>query len=113
MRLALYNANNRVETHTQRIMKSIARRKNRKGISTVEFAIVSPVMMLLLLGAIDAGQLVNVWHKVDNASREGARMALSPMPSSFPLAATNWLFVALLWEQGACAGAKILPGENT
>ena len=33
-------------------------------------------MDAILLGAIDTSQLVNVWHKVENASREGARVAV-------------------------------------
>ena len=41
----------------------------------MEFAVVAPLMLALVLGAADAGQLVNVWHKVESASREGARVA--------------------------------------
>lgn len=51
------------------------RRSARKGVSAVELAITLPVMMIVLLGAIDAGQAVNVRNKVDNASRVGARVA--------------------------------------
>ena len=47
----------------------------RKGVSAVELAITLPVMMIVLLASIDAGQAVNVWNKVDNASRMGARAA--------------------------------------
>lgn len=47
----------------------------RKGASAVEFAVVAPIMIAIVIGATDTGQLVNVWHKVENASREGARVA--------------------------------------
>jgi Flp pilus assembly protein TadG len=50
--------------------------RHPKGVSAVELALTLPVMMIFLLGMIDAGQYVNVWNKVDIASREGARLAV-------------------------------------
>jgi Flp pilus assembly protein TadG len=47
----------------------------QRGVATVEFAIVAPVLLILLIGVLDVGQLVNVSHTVSNASREGARTA--------------------------------------
>jgi Flp pilus assembly protein TadG len=51
-------------------------------VSAVELAITLPIMMIFLLGMIDAGQSVNVWNKVDNASREGARIAVRETTAS-------------------------------
>lgn len=50
-------------------------RRRRSGVACVEFAALSPLMLLLILGIIDLGQFVNVGQSVSNASREGARMA--------------------------------------
>ena len=47
----------------------------RGGTATVEFALVAPVLIVLLLGTIDVGQYVNVGQTVSNASREAARLA--------------------------------------
>ncbi len=47
----------------------------RKGIATVEAAIVLPLFFLLFVGAMDAGQFANCYQKVSDASREGARTA--------------------------------------
>jgi Flp pilus assembly protein TadG len=52
------------------------KRRRCQGVSAVELALTLPVMLIFLLGMIDAGQYVNVWNKVDNASREGARLAV-------------------------------------
>jgi Flp pilus assembly protein TadG len=41
----------------------------------VEFSLLAPVLVLLPLGSIDAGQLVNVSQVINDASREGARLA--------------------------------------
>lgn len=53
----------------------IPRRARRKGAATVELAIVSPLLLLFLLGIIDAGQYANTYQTISNASREGARVA--------------------------------------
>jgi Flp pilus assembly protein TadG len=48
---------------------------SRQGAAAVECAIVAPLLTLLVLGAIDIGQYANVYQKVSDASREGARAA--------------------------------------
>jgi Flp pilus assembly protein TadG len=47
----------------------------RRGAAAVECAIIAPLLALLVLGAIDVGQFANVYQKVSDASREGARLA--------------------------------------
>lgn len=51
------------------------RRKNERGASMVEFAIILPLLMLILIGIIDMGRLLLAQAMVTNAAREGARMA--------------------------------------
>ncbi|MEX0679708.1 MAG: TadE/TadG family type IV pilus assembly protein [Pirellulales bacterium] len=50
-------------------------RKHRRGAACVEFAVLSPILLLLFLGIVEVGQFVNIGHSVSNASREGARIA--------------------------------------
>jgi Flp pilus assembly protein TadG len=50
-------------------------RKHRRGTACVEFAALSPILLLLFLGIVDVGQFVNIGQSVSNASREGARVA--------------------------------------
>jgi Flp pilus assembly protein TadG len=47
--------------------------KHADGASAVEFAIILPVMMLLMLGGMDLGHAFYMQHVITNASREGAR----------------------------------------
>lgn len=47
----------------------------RRAVAAVEFALVAPLLVLVVLGTIDVGQYVNVGQVVNNASREGARHA--------------------------------------
>lgn len=48
---------------------------SRRGAAAVECAIIAPLLTLLLLGAIDVGQFANMYQKVSDASRYGARVA--------------------------------------
>jgi len=47
----------------------------RPGVAAVECAIVAPLLVVLVLGSIDVGQYANVYQKISDASREGARYA--------------------------------------
>lgn len=47
----------------------------RKGAATVEFAVVLPIFVMLILGVVEMGRAVNVQQTLTNASREAARIA--------------------------------------
>lgn len=49
--------------------------KNKKGQATVEFALVLPILLLLMFGIIDFGRVLNEYLVVTAAAREGARSA--------------------------------------
>ncbi len=51
-------------------------RRKRRGASAVEFAVVAPVIFLLIFGMIEFGRLVMVQQILTNAAREGARRAI-------------------------------------
>jgi Flp pilus assembly protein TadG len=48
---------------------------HRQGAATVEFAVVVPVLTILILGLIEYAQVINVSQTVSSASRRGARLA--------------------------------------
>ena len=50
-------------------------RKQQRGDGLVEFALVLPVLLLLLFGILDGGRAVYSYHVVANSAREGARYA--------------------------------------
>ena len=47
-----------------------------RGATAVEFAILLPLLLLMLFGTIDFGYLVNRNTTINNAAREGAREAI-------------------------------------
>ncbi len=50
------------------------RMNKRRGQAMVEFALVLPLLLALLVGIVDIGYLYNHQLTLTNASREGARM---------------------------------------
>jgi Flp pilus assembly protein TadG len=63
-------------------MASVKRLERRwlaeDGAELVEFALVLPLLLLMLLGIIDFGMLFQRYQVITNAAREGARLAVLP-----------------------------------
>ncbi|MEN1678873.1 MAG: TadE/TadG family type IV pilus assembly protein [Planctomycetota bacterium] len=51
-------------------------RHGRAGTAVVEFAIVAPVFVLILLGLIEFGRMAMVQQVITNSAREGARIGV-------------------------------------
>jgi Flp pilus assembly protein TadG len=49
--------------------------KSENGQSLVEFALVLPLLVLLLFGIIDFGRIIHAYLTIDHAGREAARAA--------------------------------------
>lgn len=81
-------------------------RKNRRGASVVEFAIVAPVFFLLVFGMIEYGRMVMVQQVITNAAREGARQAVLD-------GATHDQVVDLVVDYGQKAGVSIGSSQVT
>ena len=50
--------------------------KNEKGQSLVEFAIILPILLLLLFGIAEFGIMLNSYLTIQNVAREGARLGI-------------------------------------
>ena len=55
--------------------KAMKRRDRESGQSLVEFALVVPLLFLLLFGSIEFGRVFHAYHVITSAAREGARAA--------------------------------------
>ncbi len=49
--------------------------KNKRGQSLVEMALILPIILLLLMGILDFGRVMNSQIQISSASRSGARLA--------------------------------------
>jgi Flp pilus assembly protein TadG len=59
----------------QRLTKFRMRRR-REGQALVEFALIVPIFLLLVLGVFEFGRAWNVYQVLTDAAREGARVAV-------------------------------------
>ncbi len=57
--------------------KMIKRLRCQKGVAAIEFAIVLPLLMIIIFGIIEFGLLLYDKQVITNASREGARAGIS------------------------------------
>ncbi|MDP9275361.1 MAG: pilus assembly protein [Chloroflexota bacterium] len=62
--------------------------RGEEGTSVVEFALVAPVLLLVLVGILDLGRAVNAYVTVSNAAREGSHYAIIH-PTAAPSAIVN------------------------
>lgn len=49
--------------------------KREEGQSIVEFALVLPILLMLFMGIIEFGRIINCYMVINNLAREGARFA--------------------------------------
>ena len=61
---------------TPRGRSRIARLGPERGQALVEFALVAPIVFLLLFGIIEGGRFILYYETLNNATREGARYAI-------------------------------------
>ena len=61
---------------TKRLFSKLTRRRSR-GQAMVEFALVLPVLLILLMTLIEVARLFSAWLIVENSAREAARYAVT------------------------------------
>ena len=72
-------------------MKNGERSTGQKSQALIEFALISPILLLLLFGVVDIGRAVFYYDTVNHAAREGARTAArasTRMPTNADVLAT-------------------------
>jgi len=66
------------KNHSQRLMSRRGRssqHQDRRGAALVEFAVMAPVILCLILGVVEMGNALDVSNKLTSAIREGGRLA--------------------------------------
>ena len=77
--------------HRSRETSGHGQANTARGQSVVEFALILPVLLLLLLAAIDLGRVYQGWVVLNNAARVGANYAASHADASFDLSSYQQL----------------------
>jgi Flp pilus assembly protein TadG len=105
----------RLAARVRRILPSSVRGGGSadRGATVVEFALLLPLLLLIVLGIIDFGRILNAQVTLTQAAREGARLVALGQPNvqSRTQAAATGLSPVGVSIQSACAtGAG--PGSN-
>ncbi len=95
--------------------KKKVRRRTEKGAAAVEFALVLPILVLLVFGIVEFGRAYNAYLSVTHAAREGARLAAvgkydkaTVVKRAFPLKEPALIVpVAPTYPQGVGAGKPV------
>jgi hypothetical protein len=62
----------------------VGHKRNERGASLVEFALLLPILVLILFGIIDFGSLYNNYQSVRQGARDGMRQAIVADPGAPP-----------------------------
>jgi Flp pilus assembly protein TadG len=73
----------------------------RQGIAAVEFAVVLPVIVLIVFGVLELGCMIHVQGALQNASREGARHAITRRATAASVAEACQQSLSLTTVKGA------------
>lgn len=93
------------KTHTPR----------RRGVAAVEFAVLLPPILTLLLGIWEVGRIIEIQQLLTNAAREGARQATTGQltNSQVQTVVTNYLKEAGLPTPNVIVGVSDLTSPGT
>ncbi|HEY3083879.1 MAG TPA: TadE family protein [Candidatus Dormibacteraeota bacterium] len=89
----------------------LRRASGQRSQALIEFALVSPVLLLLLFGVIDLGRAIFYYDTLNHAAREGARVAIrasNTLPTN-----SDVLTVVTSQMQGAPVSAPCPQGPVT
>jgi Flp pilus assembly protein TadG len=108
-------------------MRLVVPVRSRSGIAAVEMALLAPVLLSFLAGLWEVGRYVMIQNTLDNAAREGSRLAASGAyfssnnrTTTLPSPSTNTDYEiqkkVLLWLQASgvtTTGASVKVANNT
>ncbi len=96
-----------------RRMKHVGRRR-RRGTAIVEFAVVLPLLLLLLFGIVEFGWLFLIRQTLVNAAREGCRVAVLKTATDEDVAArVREVMAPLGFDEGAIWSFTTSPIGDT
>lgn len=86
--------------------------RDRRGDVALEFAIVLPLVLMLLLGIIDVGRLLGDQHALDRGVEVAARFAAVSSASADATTITTQFNKAIQPLLGSCSACTVTVGFN-
>jgi len=63
---------------TSPLVRLLHQRNGERGVELIEFALMLPILLVILAGLWDFGRAYRTYQAITNAAREGARLAVVP-----------------------------------
>ena len=91
------------------------RKCKQRGVAAVEFAIILPVLLLLMLATAEIGRLLYQYNTLTKAVRDGARHASRPIVDSTGIVKVNAQLISdvknlVVYGKKQGGGTPLLPG---
>lgn len=89
---------------------------SQRSQSMTEFALVAPVMLVMLFGIIDFGRVLYIYGTLVEAANEGARVAVrasSPLPSDSDVETAAQQAAQSLYLANPCKNGPLPPSSGT
>jgi hypothetical protein len=84
-----------------RLARTIARGQSEDGQALVEFALILPLLLILLLGILDFGRAINYWNAENHLAEVGARYAaVGNLPGYGPCLSNTTIVTYVQCEAG-------------
>jgi TadE-like protein len=77
-----------------------------------EFALVAPILLLMLFGIVDFGRLIYIYGTLVESANEGARVAIkasTPLPSNLDVQAASKIGAQSLYLATSCPNGPVPP----
>jgi Flp pilus assembly protein TadG len=87
-------------------------RHNERGVAIVEFAIVLPLLLMLVLGTIEFGRAYNTQLSVTHAAREGVREYSVTKDAAKGVAAARAAATSLVSASKGVTTGACIPGQQ-
>jgi Flp pilus assembly protein TadG len=100
------------------MIKALKKEQSRKGGSLIEFALILPLILLLIVNVVNFGSFLYTWIAIFNAVRAGAQyMVLSGASVGYPRDATAALITTLVQNDlgsviGGAATINVCTNNN-
>lgn len=83
--------------------------RNDRGVALVEFALVLPLLLVLLFGVVDFGKAFNYWIDQTHLANEGARWAVVNKNPGTPTAFVDWVRDQAITSELRNGGSSSIP----
>ena len=94
-------------------LRRIIRRIGRRGVSTIEFALVTPILLLIIVGVMNFGAALQESNKLEDSARSGLQFAVTFPSDAAGICRTTCNTLPQNWRTDTTIRVSYRCGTNT